>query len=124
MPCERRIWPIAFFVLDGKEALDFLSCRGAFAERSFNHSSELVLLDWKLPKVDGPQVSKELKNDSRTRSIPVVITAPPAERDTWPPWIELVLRGTGWFGPSSVFQHKSATADWLKSRTAASLNSL
>jgi hypothetical protein len=42
MPCERRIWPIAFLVPDGEQALDFLSCRGAFAERSFNHSSKLV----------------------------------------------------------------------------------
>ena len=71
-----------FVVRDGKEALDFLFCRGAFAERSFNHPPKLVLLDLKLPKVDGLQVLKQLKNDSRTKKIPVVImTSSNEERD-------------------------------------------
>jgi two-component system response regulator len=71
-----------FVVRDGKEALDFLFCRGAFAERSFNHPPKLVLLDLKLPKVDGLQVLKQLKNDSRTMKIPVVImTSSNEERD-------------------------------------------
>src|SRR5580692_9750903 len=71
-----------FVVRDGKEALDFLFCRGAFAERSFNHPPKLVLLDLKLPKVDGLQVLKELKNDARTKTIPVVImTSSNEDRD-------------------------------------------
>ena len=69
-------------VRDGKEALDFLFCRGVFAERNFNHPPRLVLLDLKLPKVDGLQVLKQLKNDSRTKKIPVVImTSSNEERD-------------------------------------------
>jgi two-component system, response regulator len=67
---------------DGEEALDFLFCRGAFAQRSFDHPPKLVLLDLKLPKVDGMGVLKELKNDPRTRTIPVVImTSSKEERD-------------------------------------------
>ena len=53
-----------------------------FAERNFNHPPKLVLLDLKLPKVDGLQVLKQLKNDSRTKTIPVVImTSSNEERD-------------------------------------------
>jgi len=71
-----------FVVRDGEEALDFLFCRGAFAERSFNHPPKLILLDLKLPKVDGLQVLKQLKSDSRTKTIPVVImTSSSEERD-------------------------------------------
>jgi two-component system, response regulator len=67
---------------DGEEALDFLFCRGPFAERSFEHPPKLVLLDLKLPKVDGMEVLKELKADPRTRSIPVVMmTSSREERD-------------------------------------------
>jgi two-component system, response regulator len=71
-----------FVVRDGEEALDFLFCRGAFSQRSFDHPPRLVLLDLKLPKVDGLQVLKQLKSDSRTRTIPVVImTSSKEERD-------------------------------------------
>ena len=79
---EERLANSIFVVRDGKEALDFLFCRGPFAERSFNHPPKLVLLDLKLPKVDGLQVLKQLKNDSRTKTIPVVImTSSSEERD-------------------------------------------
>jgi two-component system, response regulator len=71
-----------FIVRDGEEALDFLFCRGAFADRSFDHYPKLVLLDLKLPKVNGMQVLKQLKNDPRTKSIPVVIlTSSKEDRD-------------------------------------------
>ena len=71
-----------FVVRDGEEALDFLFCRGLFSERSFERPPKLVLLDLKLPKVDGLQVLKELKSDSRTKTIPVVImTSSKEERD-------------------------------------------
>jgi CheY-like chemotaxis protein len=67
---------------DGEEALDFLFCRGAFAGRSFDHPPKLVLLDLKLPKVDGLEVLRQLKSDPRTQAIPVVIlTASKEEKD-------------------------------------------
>jgi two-component system response regulator len=69
-------------VRDGEEALDFLFCRGAFAHRSFDHPPKLILLDLKLPKVDGLEVLKQVKSDPRTKAIPVVImTSSKEERD-------------------------------------------
>ena len=71
-----------FVARDGEEALDFLFCRGPFAHRSFDHPPKLVLLDLKLPKVDGMEVLKQIKGDTRTRTIPVVImTSSKEERD-------------------------------------------
>jgi len=58
---------------DGEEALDFLFCRGAFADRTFDRPPKVVLLDLKLPKVNGIQVLEQLKNDHRTKFIPVVV---------------------------------------------------
>ena len=58
---------------DGEEALDFLFCRGEFASRSFEHPPRLVLLDIKLPKVDGLEVLRAVKGDPRTKAIPVVV---------------------------------------------------
>ena len=58
---------------DGEEALDFLFCRGRHKDRSFQAPPRLVLLDLKLPKVDGLEVLKEVKSDPRTKAIPVVI---------------------------------------------------
>jgi two-component system response regulator len=67
---------------DGEEALDFLFCRGAFVHRSLDRPPKLVLLDLKLPKVDGMEVLKQVKNDPRTKTIPVVImTSSKEERD-------------------------------------------
>lgn len=69
-------------VRDGEEALDFLFCRGAYSERCFENPPRLVLLDLKLPKVDGLEVLRELKSDPRTKPIPVVIlTASREEKD-------------------------------------------
>ncbi len=67
---------------DGEEALDFLFCRAAFAHRSFDYPPKLVLLDLKLPKVDGMEMLKQVKSDPRTKTIPVVImTSSKEERD-------------------------------------------
>jgi two-component system response regulator len=71
-----------FIVGDGEQALDFLFCRGAYAERSFDHPPKLVLLDLKLPKVDGMEVLKQVKSDPRTKTIPIVImTSSKEDRD-------------------------------------------
>jgi two-component system, response regulator len=69
-------------VRDGEEALEFLFCKGAHVERSFERPPKLVLLDLKLPKVDGMEVLRRLKADPRTKTIPVVIlTSSKEERD-------------------------------------------
>jgi two-component system, response regulator len=60
-------------VEDGAEALDFLFCRGAYGHRSLLHPPKLVLLDLKLPKVDGLEVLRAMRADDRTKTIPVVI---------------------------------------------------
>src|SRR5579864_1378852 len=58
---------------DGEEALDYLFCRGQYATRNFGHPPRLVLLDLKLPKMDGIEVLRQVKADAKTRAIPVVI---------------------------------------------------
>ena len=69
-------------VRDGAEALDFLFARGAYANRGGAPLPKLVLLDLKLPKVDGLEVLRQIKQDARTRVIPVVIlTASREEND-------------------------------------------
>jgi two-component system response regulator len=67
---------------DGEKALDFLFCRGPYSDRTFTSPPRLVLLDLKLPKVDGMQVLRQVKNDPRTKPIPVILlTASKEERD-------------------------------------------
>ncbi|MDR3573473.1 MAG: response regulator [Anaerolineaceae bacterium] len=60
-------------VSDGEEALDFLFGRGAFSDRNIQHSPKVILLDLKLPKVDGLEVLRIVKSDARTKIIPVVV---------------------------------------------------
>jgi CheY-like chemotaxis protein len=68
-------------VSDGEEALDFIFCRGTFHDRP-NQCPKLVLLDLKLPKVDGLEVLRQLKADPQTKAVPVVIlTSSKEERD-------------------------------------------
>lgn len=67
---------------DGEEALDFLFCRGPHSGRSLNQLPKVVLLDLKLPKLDGLEVLRQIKADERTKTIPVVIlTSSREERD-------------------------------------------
>ena len=58
---------------DGAEALDFLFARGKYADRDLEQGPKLVLLDLRLPRVDGIEVLRQVKADERTRMIPVVI---------------------------------------------------
>ena len=68
-------------VNDGAEALDYLFCRGKFSMRTGNHPA-VVLLDLKMPKVDGLEVLRAIKKDERLKSIPVVIlTSSREEKD-------------------------------------------
>jgi len=60
-------------VRDGEEALDFIFCRNQYADRTFADSPRLILLDLKLPKVDGLEVLGCVKADERTRRTPVVV---------------------------------------------------
>src|SRR5262249_54750058 len=67
---------------DGEEALDFLFCRNGFEAQAELHPPRLVLLDLKLPKVDGIEVLREIKANPRTKMVPVVIlTSSREERD-------------------------------------------
>ena len=67
---------------DGVEALDFLFARGAYAERAGKPPPTLIILDLKLPKLDGLGVLKAIRGDARTRLIPVVIlTSSKEEQD-------------------------------------------
>jgi CheY-like chemotaxis protein len=67
---------------DGAEALDFIFCEGSCAHRSFNGGPKLILLDLKLPKVDGLEVLKRVKSDPRTKTTPVVVlTSSREQRD-------------------------------------------
>jgi len=67
---------------DGEEALDFIFCRGPYAHRSFQSPPQLILLDLKLPKVEGLEVLRAVKSDPRSKAIPVVVmTSSREERD-------------------------------------------
>jgi two-component system response regulator len=69
-------------VRDGAEALEFLFGTGAYADRNPNPTPKVILLDLKLPKVDGLEVLKRIKADERTHMIPVVVlTSSREERD-------------------------------------------
>ena len=67
---------------DGVEALDYLFCTGAYAGRDLTKLPQVILLDLKLPKVDGLEVLRRIRGDERTRLLPVVIlTSSKEERD-------------------------------------------
>ena len=71
-------------VRDGAEALDFMFCRGAYQGRAGCPLPRLVLMDLKLPKVDGLEVLRQLKQQEETRLVPVVVmTSSREESDLW-----------------------------------------
>ena len=66
-------------VEDGSEALDFLFNRGKYEERKDSSVPKVVLLDLKLPKVDGLEVLREIRKNEDTRKIPVVVVTSSSE---------------------------------------------
>ena len=70
------------WVKDGEAALDFLFGRGAYVNRDAGRQPKLILLDIKMPKVDGIEVLRQVKANERTRTVPVVVmTSSSEERD-------------------------------------------
>jgi two-component system response regulator len=71
-----------FHVRDGAEALDFIFAKGEFKERSMAKKPKVILLDIKMPKVDGIEVLRKIKGNKATKGIPVVImTSSKEEQD-------------------------------------------
>jgi two-component system response regulator len=69
-------------VKDGAEALEYIFANGAYAHRKIEDHPRVILLDLKLPKVDGLEVLRKIKSDERTKVIPVVmLTSSKEERD-------------------------------------------
>ncbi|MDP2335072.1 MAG: response regulator, partial [Bacteroidota bacterium] len=74
---NRLVW-----AKDGADALDFIFATGAYAGRSPNNHPKLILLDLRLPKVDGLEVLQRIKADEQTKAIPVVVmTSSTEDRD-------------------------------------------
>lgn len=70
------------WVKDGAEALDFLFASGAYSQRNPTKGPKVILLDLRLPKVDGMEVLRRVKTDPRTKQIPVVVlTSSKEDRD-------------------------------------------
>ena len=69
-------------VRDGQEALDYVFCKGKYADRNIANHPHVILLDIKLPLIDGIEVLRRIKADERTKTIPVVmLTSSHEERD-------------------------------------------
>ena len=74
---NRLVW-----VKDGAEALDFIFAAGVYAGRAVQNGPKVILLDLRLPKVDGLEVLRKVKADERTKTIPVVVlTSSKEDRD-------------------------------------------
>jgi two-component system response regulator len=70
------------WVKDGAEALDFIFAKGVFSDRNPDDLPKLILLDLRMPKVDGLEVLHKIKEDEKTRNIPVVVlTSSKEDRD-------------------------------------------
>lgn len=79
---ERNLANKLVWVKDGEQALDFLFASGIYAGRKIENGPKVVLLDLRLPKVDGLEVLQRIKADERTRRIPVVVlTSSREDRD-------------------------------------------
>ena len=70
---KRNLGNPLHLVEDGVEALDFIFCRGRYEKRDSAQPPKVIILDLKLPRLNGLEVLRELKSNERTRSIPVVV---------------------------------------------------
>jgi CheY-like chemotaxis protein len=79
---KRNITNDVVWLQDGAEALDYLFCRGVYEGRPSDHKPTVVLLDLRLPKIDGKEVLRQIKADDKLKSIPVVVlTSSGEDRD-------------------------------------------
>jgi len=58
---------------DGQEALDYIFAEGSYSNRNIENTPKLILLDLKMPKINGIQVLEKVKSDNRTKKIPVIV---------------------------------------------------
>lgn len=78
----KKITKKFYVVGDGAEALEFIFATGKYAQRNMENVPSVILLDLKLPKVDGIEVLRRIKSDDRTKNIPVVaLTSSSEDRD-------------------------------------------
>lgn len=79
---RKKLHNKVFVVTDGAQALDFIFCRGAYSKRDFKIPPKVIILDLKLPLVDGKEVLKTIRADKRTMALPVVfLTSSQEESD-------------------------------------------
>lgn len=79
---KNKAAPSLMHVKTGEEALDFIFCQGDFKSRNIQNIPKLILLDLKMPRVDGIEILRRIKWDERTKVIPtVILTSSKEDRD-------------------------------------------